>query len=120
MELSIDDLISDWGGFERLVASLHVTGEVTIEHNVVVRGRSGANRQIDVLIRHKQGLYEHLVVIECKYWNSRVERLHVDALTTTIREGGASRGLSFQQKDFNREQLNKASMRKLSFTLLEI
>jgi Restriction endonuclease len=106
--MSIDDLISDWGGFERLVASLHDTGAVTVEHNVVVRGRSGANRQIDVLIRHKQGLYEHLVVIECKYWNSRVERLHVDALTTTIREVGASRGVIFSTKGFQSGAVDQA------------
>lgn len=50
---------------------------VTVEHNVSLTGRSGAVRQIDVLIRHKQGLIEQLVVVECKYWNSSVERLHV-------------------------------------------
>jgi Nuclease-related domain len=81
--MNIADLVTDWDGFEKLVATLHETGEVTVEHNVVLPGRSGAPRQIDVLIRHKQGLYEHLVVAECKYWNSPVERLHVDALATT-------------------------------------
>jgi Restriction endonuclease len=90
---TLADLVKDWGGFEKLVADLSQTGEVTVEHNVSLTGRSGAARQIDVLIRHKQGLIEHLVIVECKYWNSSVERLHVDALATTVREVGASRGV---------------------------
>jgi hypothetical protein len=98
--MSVADLVINWGGFEQLVAILHETGEVTVEHNVVLPGRSGAPRQIDVLIRHKQGLYEHLVIVECKYWNSSVDRLHVDALVTTVREVGASRGVIFSTKGF--------------------
>jgi Restriction endonuclease len=98
--MSVDDFVADWGGFEKLVATLHETGEVTVEHNATLVGKSGAPRQIDVLIRHKQGLYEHLVVAECKYWNSPVERLHVDALANTVREVGASRGVIFSVKGF--------------------
>jgi Restriction endonuclease len=106
--MNIADLVTDWGGFEKLVAKLHETGEVTVEHNGVLPGRSGAPRQIDVLIRHKQGLYEHLVVAECKYWNSPVERLHVDALATTVREVGASRGVIFSTKGFQSGAITQA------------
>lgn len=98
--MSIADVVSDWGGFETFVAKLHETGKVTVEHNVVLPGRSGAPRQIDVLIRHKESLYEHLVIAECKYWNSPVDRLHVDALVTTVREVGAARGVIFSTKGF--------------------
>jgi len=106
--MKIEDLIEDWGGFERLVAELHDTGEVTVEHDVVLQGRSGAARQIDVLVRHKQGLYEHLIVVECKYWNSPVERLHVDALATTVHEVGASRGVIFSTKGFQSGAVTQA------------
>jgi hypothetical protein len=98
--MSIGDLVTDWGGFEKLVAELHETGEVTVQHDVTLTGGSGAPRQIDVLIRHKQGLYEHLVVAECKYWNSSVQRQDVDALAMTVREVGASRGVIFSTKGF--------------------
>ena len=98
--MGIADLVNDWGGFERLVADLHDTGEVTVERNVTLTGQSGAPRQIDVLIRHKQGLYEHLVVAECKYWNSPVERQDVNALGATVTDVGASRGVIFTTKGF--------------------
>ncbi|MGA7385981.1 MAG: restriction endonuclease [Methylocella sp.] len=106
--MEIAKLVTDWGGFEKLVATLHETGQVSVEHNVVLQGRSGAPRQLDVLIRHKQGLYEHLVVAECKYWNSAVERLQVDALATTVREVGAARGVIFSTKGFQSGAITQA------------
>lgn len=104
----LTDLIKDWGGFEKLIAKLHESGEVTVEHNVSLQGKSGAPRQIDVLIRHKQGLYEHLVVAECKYWNSHIKRLHVDALAKTIEQVSAARGVIFSTKGFQSGAITQA------------
>jgi hypothetical protein len=119
--MNISDLVQDWGGFEKFVAELHKTGNVMVEHNVVLAGRSGAPRQIDVLIRHKQGLYEHLVVVECKYWNSPVERLHIDALATTIREVGASRGVIFSSKGFQSGAITQATHENIElFTIRDL
>jgi hypothetical protein len=106
--MSVESLVTDWGGFEKLVAQLHETGEVHVEHNVTLVGRSGAPRQIDVVIRHKQALYEHLILAECKYWNSAVERLHVDGLAATVRETGASRGVIFTTKGFQSGAITQA------------
>ena len=106
---TLADLVKDWGGFERLVAQLNQTGDVTVEHDVVLKGRSGAPRQVDVLIRHKKGLIEHLVVVECKYWKTSVERLHVDALANTVREVGASRGVIISTADFQSGAIEQAT-----------
>lgn len=115
---ALADLISDWGGFERLVAQLHETGDVKVEHNVMLEGRSGAPRQIDVLLRHTQGLYEHLIVVECKYWKSPVKRLHVDAMATTCKEVGASKGVIFSTKGFQRGAISQAEADNISLFLL--
>lgn len=72
MDRNISNLIIDWDGFERLVSKLCETGDVTVERDVVMVGKSGAPRQIDVAIKSKQGLVEHLVIVECKYWNRPV------------------------------------------------
>jgi hypothetical protein len=105
---TLSEIFTDWGGFEQFVAELHQTGSVTVEHNVTLTGRSGASRQIDVLVRHKEGLYEHLIVVECKYRKSPIKRHHVDALATTIREVGASRGVIFSTKGFQRGAIEQA------------
>jgi hypothetical protein len=106
--LNIEQLVNDWGGFEQLVAKLHETGEVGVEHNVTLVGSSGAPRQIDVVIRHKQGLYEHLVIAECKYWNDAVDRQQVDTLANTIREVGAARGVIFSKRGFQSGAVTQA------------
>jgi hypothetical protein len=113
-ENALSDLVSDWGGFERLVAQLHETGGVSVEHDVTLVGRSGAPRQIDVLVRHTEGLYEHLIIVECKYRNDAVERIHVDALATTIRELGASRGVIFSTRGFQSGAVEQAAHENIS------
>lgn len=96
----ISELVSDWGGFEKLVAELHSTGEISVERNVVLKGRSGASRQIDVVVRHRQGLYDHLVIIECKYLKRPVSRSAVDALASAMLDLGASKGVIFSRDGF--------------------
>ncbi len=107
-EIPEDKIVTDWGGFEKLVAELHETGEVRVEHNVKLTGKSGAPRQIDVLVRHVQGLYEHLILIECKYWKENVSRLHVDALHTAVSDLNAAKGVIFTTKGFQEGALTAA------------
>lgn len=116
--MDFEKLVSDWGGFERLVAKLHETGDVTVERDVILPGRSGAPRQIDVLIRHRQGFYEHLVIVECKYWQDNVERLHVDALSTTIREVGADKGVIFSKKGFQSGAIAQAKAENIDLFVI--
>jgi hypothetical protein len=101
-------LVKDWGGFEEFIAKLNDDGEVTVERNVPLVGRSGATRKIDVLITHTKGLYNHKVIAECKYWNRNVTRLHVDALVTTVQELKADQGVIFTTKGFQRGALQEA------------
>lgn len=89
-------IVKDWVGFERLVATLRDTGEASVQHDVVLTGESGAPRQIDVLMRAR----DNFVLIECKYWNKSVERLHVDALVTAVRDLRATKGVVFSTKGF--------------------
>ncbi|WP_313553132.1 restriction endonuclease [Brevundimonas sp.] len=105
----IEDLVQDWGGFECLIAQLHDTGSVTVQHNVTLQGRSGASRQIDVLVHHREGLYDHRVVVECKYRKRPVTRAHVDELIATVREVGASRGVIFSTKGFQSGAIAQAA-----------
>jgi Restriction endonuclease len=100
MTLPLNNLISDWGGFEKLVAKLHETGNVEVQHDVTLIGKSGAPRQIDVLVRHREGFYDHLIIVECKYWKDHVKRLHVDALITAVDDLKASRGVIFSMNGF--------------------
>jgi hypothetical protein len=95
MGQSVADLVQDWGGFEDLVKELNRTGTVTVERNVTLLDRNGSPRQIDVVLRHRQGLVEHLVLCECKFWKRTVSRRHVENLATSVTELRADRGIMF-------------------------
>lgn len=101
-------LVTDWGGFEKLITMLCETGYVTVTRDARLVGKSGAPRQVDVLISHKQGLVEHFTVVECKYWNTRVKRQNVDELVVTVRDVGASRGVMFSTKGFQKGAVTQA------------
>lgn len=119
--LNLGGLIKDWGGFEKLVAELNATGSVTVEHDVKLVGKSGASRQIDVLIRHRQGLIEHLVLVDCKRWKSRVSRSDVDSLVNTVRELNASRGVLFSVMGFESGAIAQAKADGIDlFTVREL
>ena len=119
--LNLGGLVKDWGGFEKLIADLNLTGNVTVEHDVRLVGRSGAPRQIDVLIRHQEGLIEHLVIIDCKHWKERVGRSEVDALATSVRELNASRGVLFSVLGFESGAITQAKAEGIDlFTIREL
>jgi hypothetical protein len=46
----LNDVVKDWGGFEEFVKKIHQKGNVNVIRNVTVNGKSGAKRQIDVLL----------------------------------------------------------------------
>jgi hypothetical protein len=63
-------LITDWGGFEDLVANLHRDGsELHVERGVELPAKEGGTYKIDVVIRSRQGIHDVMTIVECKWWN---------------------------------------------------
>ncbi|KPG98320.1 hypothetical protein AEQ67_13270 [Pseudomonas sp. RIT-PI-q] len=93
--MELKDIVKDWGGFEQLVKSMHESGSVEVEHNVTLTGKSGATRQIDVLLKHHCPPYSYLTLIECKYWKRKVERANIDVLAMSISDLSAAKGVFF-------------------------
>lgn len=98
--MRLKDIVKDWGGFEELIKSFHQDGEVEVERNVTLIGQSGASRQIDVLIKHTKGPYKYSTLIECKYWNKKVERANIDVLYASMLDLNASKGVFFTTKGY--------------------
>lgn len=94
------DIVKDWNGFEKLVAHLHEDGEVTVSHNQTLTGKSGATRQIDVVVEHQKGPHKYLTLIECKYWKESVKREQIDVLHASMLDLNASKGVFFTTKGF--------------------
>jgi hypothetical protein len=98
--MKIKDIVEDWGGFEDLITDLHQDGELDVQRDVTLIGASGASRQIDVLIKHKQGPYEYLTLVECKYWKKKVERANIDVLYAGMQDLNAAKGVFFTTKGY--------------------
>ncbi|AUX22826.1 uncharacterized protein SOCEGT47_033390 [Sorangium cellulosum] len=92
--------VKNWGGFEELIANMHKTGDVSVQRDVKLTGVRGVPRQIDVLVTHKRGPYEFKTIIECKYWNAKIKRSHVDAMVTAIQDLNVSKGVFFTTKGY--------------------
>lgn len=93
--MKLKDVVQDWGGFEDLVKNLHQDGETIVTRKDTIVGISGTPREIDVTLRHKNGPYEYLTLIECKYWKANVTRQKVDALYASIDDLKAAKGVIF-------------------------
>jgi Restriction endonuclease len=72
-----------WKHFERVVAAIHKAADQPAD----VRWNETINdRQFDVTIRFRRGLYEYLTVIECKDYQTAVPVDKVEAFNTKARD----------------------------------
>lgn len=105
---NLNEKIVDSTAFEKFVAELHKDGTLEVQHDVKLKGKSGAVRQIDVLIDHVVDGKKTRKIIECKYLNSNVERQVVDALITTKRDLEADKIVIFAKKGFQKGAITQA------------
>src|SRR4051812_23376572 len=91
----IDQLV-DWRAFESFVRDLYAEDpDLEVEHDVMLTGRSGARRQIDVKFTHQAGGHTYETLVECKHWKKKVDRQRVDVLAASIEDLGAAKGVMF-------------------------
>lgn len=107
-------IVKDWGGFEKFIAQIHEDGDVIVQHNQTLTGKSGASRQIDIVVTVQKGPYEYLTLIECKFWNSSVKREQIDVLWASMQDLNASKGAFFTTKGFQKGAQKYAESKGIS------
>lgn len=111
--------IIDWKEFEKFVAELYKDdGNVTVEHNVTLKGKSGADRQIDVLITRKTKLHSYQTMVECKYWKNRVERSVVDIVYAGMDDLNISKGVIFTTTGYEAGAVEYAKSKNIDIFLV--
>jgi hypothetical protein len=114
-----------WKKFEKIIAGIHMLvaegAEVKFDDHIPDRV-TGDDRQIDVSVRFKQGLYDHLVIIECKDYGSRnVSMEKVEAFETKKKDVGATLGIMVSPKGFQKGAVKKAKFYNIElYTLTEV
>jgi Restriction endonuclease len=86
---------ADYKKLEKLVAKIQqdLAPNSKVSHNVRLTGRSGAQRQIDVLVEDKVGQYDIRIVIDCKDYKTPVDIKDVEECSGLFEDVSAQRGV---------------------------
>lgn len=88
-----DAMSSSWRHLEQRVAEYFERNGYTAKANQHVQGRSGLAHEIDVLAERRDAAGLHRVVVECKAWQSAVDKDVVYKLLEVMRDAGLSKGI---------------------------
>ena len=115
----------EWQSYEQLTASIYE--ELGKENGVTidcygagckVTGKSGAQHQIDVLVRHSNGLQVLRTAVECKYWNKKVDKTIVSTLAGYIEDAGIEKGVVVSKLGFTEQAIQLA--KQMNIGLVEL
>lgn len=83
-----------WKKFEEFVASIQkqLTPNAVVAHNEKITGKSGVERQLDIVVRYNLGQFNILVVMDCKDWKKPVDIGDVGAFCDQVEDVGANKG----------------------------
>jgi len=101
---------SKWINFEKAVASIqkNITPGARITHDEKIKGKSGTDRQIDIVIRYSIGQYEILVIADCKDWKNPVDIGDVGQFIDMVEDVGANKGALICNAGFTEGAKNRA------------
>lgn len=82
----------------------------SIQHNVRQQGlMSKVSRQIDILIEGKLAGFDLKIVIDCKYFNKKVDVKTVESFISFLQDLKVSKGILITNKGFTQAALNRAT-----------
>lgn len=86
---------ADYKKLEKLVAKIQqdLAPRSKVSHNVRLTGKSGAQRQIDVLVEDKVGQYDVRIVLDCKDHKTPVDIKDVEECSGLFEDVSAMRGV---------------------------
>jgi hypothetical protein len=111
--------VIDWKEFELFVADLYrESDELTVDHNVTETGKSGAKRQIDVRVVQRTKLHTIKILVECKFWKSKVDRPVIDSLFAAIEDLNANKGVIFTTVGYEEGALLYAKSKNIDIFII--
>jgi hypothetical protein len=81
----------DWKRFEELATAIQteLASDARVTPNAKLPGKSGALRQIDILIEQKAGQYDLRIVVDCKDYKNPVDIKDVESFLGLVSDVGA-------------------------------
>lgn len=78
---------------EQRIAAFLRTHDYEVATNVIRKGRSGASHELDVVGKKKDALTSFELIIECKAWESPIDKEVVYKLAAELADLGAAKGV---------------------------
>lgn len=104
----------NWKDYEEITKYIYETlgrGNVKIEcygNKCKKTGKSGVTHQIDVLTKHSNGIHEYETVIECKYWEDKVNKDVIMKTANIVEDIRANYGVVVSKNGFTQDAIKTA------------
>lgn len=115
----------NWQSYEELVKDIYQqlgkSAGVKIEcwgPSCKVEGKSGVRHQIDVLASHCDGIHTYRTAIECKYWDTNIDKEPVTKLSTILEDTGIEKGVLVSKRGFTTDAQRLAKYKNVSLVRL--
>lgn len=102
----------DWKEYE-IYITRHFQGlfpDTSIQHNVLREGlMSKTKRQIDILIEGKVVGFDLSIIVDCKYFNKKVDVKDVESFLSFLQDLKASKGILITNNGYSKAAYNRAT-----------
>lgn len=106
-----------WREYQEEVAAFFGAMGLDAQTDVTVQGVR-TKHAIDVLVKSHHVGFDIVWLIECKYWKTRVSKLHVLALREVVSDIGADRGILLAEGGFQSGAIEAATLTNVHVTSL--
>lgn len=106
-----------WREYQEETAALFRSVGLNATTDERIEGARGKHA-VDVVVRSRRAGLTQLWVVECKWRQRPVEKLHVAALTEIVRDTGADRGILLSEVGFQAGALQMAARSNITLTSL--
>jgi restriction system protein len=107
----------DWKEYQEKAAEFFHTLGLDAQTDVTVQGVR-TTHDVDVLVKSQYLGFKVTWIVECKYWNTQVSKLHVLALREIVSDTGADRGILLSESGFQSGAIEAASLTNVLVTSL--
>lgn len=109
--------MSGWKDYQRSARDLFIELGMTAANDVTIKGVR-TTHAIDVLVDFEHAGISLRWLVECKFWRTRVSKLHVLGLRTIVDDTGADRGILLSEEGFQSGALEGATNTNITLSTL--
>lgn len=97
--------------FEKVTKELHsyISPKSLVRHNQKIIGKSGVERQIDILIEDEVASYKITILVDCKYYSSKVDINDVEEVWGKVDDIRANLGVIISNAGFTEGAIKRAN-----------